>query len=239
MSEFVDECRREWKRLHVPTAIADEMADDLTADLREAEADGASAEEVLGSGASDPRAFAAAWASERGIVRQRWSDRIRRPRLLAGIALLVLVAGAGAAVALLAISGDAARPGSTVTEAPAFGPGVVIGTSIFGANVPPSNIALVTGRRRTVLHKRPRSVTITFGNTGRRTVDSLRLFVEIGRHSYRFTLSRVVPNSRRAVHIDLPADLPREFRIVARTQPVAGETNTTNNQQTWRVTMPQ
>ena len=57
MSQFVEECRREWRRLRVPSALADEMAEDLAADLREAEADGASEEEVLGSGASDPRAF--------------------------------------------------------------------------------------------------------------------------------------------------------------------------------------
>ena len=78
MSQFVEECRREWKRLRVPRALADEMAEDLAADLREAEADGASEEEVLGSGASDPRAFAAAWANERGIVRpRRWAGSAR------------------------------------------------------------------------------------------------------------------------------------------------------------------
>jgi len=48
VSQFVEECRREWKRLRVPRALADEMAEDLAADLREAEADGASEEEVLG-----------------------------------------------------------------------------------------------------------------------------------------------------------------------------------------------
>lgn len=70
MSEFVEECRREWRRLSVPDAIANEMAADLEADLKEAEAEGASAEEVLGSGAFDPRAFAAAWAAERGVGQQ-------------------------------------------------------------------------------------------------------------------------------------------------------------------------
>ena len=33
MSEFVDECRREWHRLGVPDPVANEMAADLTADL--------------------------------------------------------------------------------------------------------------------------------------------------------------------------------------------------------------
>jgi hypothetical protein len=68
VSQFVDECRREWKRLHVPDAVANEMAADLAADLKEAEAEGASAEQVVGSGAFDPRAFAASWAAERGVI---------------------------------------------------------------------------------------------------------------------------------------------------------------------------
>jgi hypothetical protein len=40
VSEFVDECRREWRRLGVPDPVANEMAADLTADLEEAEAEG-------------------------------------------------------------------------------------------------------------------------------------------------------------------------------------------------------
>jgi hypothetical protein len=66
--EFIEECRREWRRLRVPDPVADDMAADLAADLEEAEADGASAEEVLGTGASDPRSFAASWAAERGVI---------------------------------------------------------------------------------------------------------------------------------------------------------------------------
>ena len=48
MNEFVEECRREWRRLGVPDPVANEMAADLAADLEEAEAEGCSAEEVLG-----------------------------------------------------------------------------------------------------------------------------------------------------------------------------------------------
>jgi hypothetical protein len=238
VSEFVEECRREWKRLRVPSTIADEMADDLTADLQEAEADGASAEEVLGSGASDPRAFAAAWASERGIVRNRWSDRIPRPRprLLAGSALLVLVAAGGATVGFLAFSGDSAAPLTRVTTvSPTLGPGAVIGTSIFGANVQPSNIALVDWPRRTVLHGRPRSITVTLGNTGSVTVGVVRLIVQIGRHTYRLTAAHMVRNSHKSLHITLPADLPRKFVIHAYDAPVPGEANVNNNERTWRV----
>jgi hypothetical protein len=70
VNELVEECRREWKRLRVPDQIADEMAADLAADLEEAEAEGGSAEDVLGSAARDPRSLAAAWAAERGVVGQ-------------------------------------------------------------------------------------------------------------------------------------------------------------------------
>ena len=70
MNEFVEECRREWQRLGVPGPIASEMAVDLTIDIEEAEAEGGSAEDVLGSSLFDPRGFAAAWASARGVTAQ-------------------------------------------------------------------------------------------------------------------------------------------------------------------------
>jgi hypothetical protein len=69
VSQFVDECRREWNRLGVPEAFANEMAADLDADLAEARADGASPEEVLGNGYFDARSFAASWAIAPGVVR--------------------------------------------------------------------------------------------------------------------------------------------------------------------------
>jgi hypothetical protein len=103
VSEFVDECRREWRRLGVPEPDANEMAADLTADLKEAEQDGVAAEEVLGSGAFDPRAFAASWASERGLIPTRWHDGMRnRRRLLAVAGLVVLLAAAGVTAGFLA-----------------------------------------------------------------------------------------------------------------------------------------
>jgi hypothetical protein len=68
MSEFVEQCRAEWKRLGVADPLAEEMAADLTSDLDEAEAEGVSAADYLGASASDPRSFAASWASERGII---------------------------------------------------------------------------------------------------------------------------------------------------------------------------
>ena len=49
MSDFVEQCRLEWRRLGVPDPLAEEMAAELASDLREAEAEGVSAEEFLGS----------------------------------------------------------------------------------------------------------------------------------------------------------------------------------------------
>jgi hypothetical protein len=99
VSEFVEECRREWKRLGVPEPIANEMAADLTADLHEAEAEGGSPEDVLGNSAFDPRRFAAAWATARGVTSPPAPERPsfwRPPITIALIALLgVLIVGAG------------------------------------------------------------------------------------------------------------------------------------------------
>lgn len=97
---FVDECRREWKRLGVPDAVANEMAAELTADLAEAEAEGASPEEVLGHAVFDARAFAAQWAGERGVVERAPAPRPRSlpVALVVAIAICLLVIAAGVAV---------------------------------------------------------------------------------------------------------------------------------------------
>jgi hypothetical protein len=68
VNEFVEECRREWRRLGVPDPIANEMAADLTADIEEAESEGGSSEDVLGNSAFDPRRFAGSWAVARGVT---------------------------------------------------------------------------------------------------------------------------------------------------------------------------
>jgi len=91
MTQFVEECRREWKRLNVPDAVATEMAAELEADLRDAEADGLSAEEVLGDGVFDAGSFAATWASERGVIPPSAAPAPRSHRTLVA-ALIGLVA---------------------------------------------------------------------------------------------------------------------------------------------------
>jgi hypothetical protein len=103
MSTFVDECRREWKRLGVPHAVAAEMAADLEADLQEAESEGASVEEVLGSGAFDPRSFAASWAAERGVIPPPSPDRGGVPSrsfMRAAIVVLALITATGAVLVI-------------------------------------------------------------------------------------------------------------------------------------------
>jgi hypothetical protein len=84
MSAYVEECRREWKRLGVPDALAAEMAAELESDLAEAAADGVSAAEMLGE--SDPRVFAATWAKERGLVSDE-PPRSRRRRVWIWVAV--------------------------------------------------------------------------------------------------------------------------------------------------------
>ena len=103
MNQFVDECRREWRRLGVADPVANEMAADLTADLEEAEAEGGSAEDVLGNSAFDPRRFAAAWAAARGVTSPPPPDRpsLWRPPLAIALAALLVVLTLGAGLVLL------------------------------------------------------------------------------------------------------------------------------------------
>lgn len=90
MTHVVEECRRTWHQLGVPRGVSDEMAADLEADIAAAAAEGHSARSVVGA---DAKAFATAWATERGVVRPR-------PRLaLTAVAALVgAVPGVGFAL---------------------------------------------------------------------------------------------------------------------------------------------
>jgi hypothetical protein len=105
MSDFVEHCRREWRRLGVPDPLAEEMATDLASDLREAEAEGVSAEELLGSSAFDPPAFAATWAAERGIIPRPPSQPPRR-RPLSLMAFTAIAATALIVAAALLLTGE-------------------------------------------------------------------------------------------------------------------------------------
>jgi hypothetical protein len=92
MPAFIEECRYEWKRLGVPNSMADEMAAELEADLAEAEVDGVSAAEILGE--SDPRRFAATWATERGLVAEPPPKKSRKGLWIGlGVGLVLVFVG--------------------------------------------------------------------------------------------------------------------------------------------------
>jgi hypothetical protein len=125
VSEFVDECRREWCRLGVPDPVANEMAADLTADLEEAEAEGGSPEDVLGNSVFDPRRFAAAWASARGVTSPPTLDRrpLWRPPIAIALAVVIGVLTVGAGFALLV--GRASSSVAFATRRIVAGPGSI------------------------------------------------------------------------------------------------------------------
>jgi hypothetical protein len=106
MSDFVEQCRGEWKRLGVPQSLAEEMAADLASDLGEAEAEGGSLEELLGGDASDPRSFAASWAAARGIIPESPTHGSARRRPLVLVAFTALAVIALLVAALLLATGE-------------------------------------------------------------------------------------------------------------------------------------
>lgn len=114
MSTFVEECRREWRRLSVPETVAAEMAEELAADLAEAQADGISPGEFLGE--DDPRRFAAAWASERGLVSDQSPGRRHKRRwLIAAGGLAALLAASILIPMMLGSASGTVPTGSAVT----------------------------------------------------------------------------------------------------------------------------
>ena len=133
MNPFIEECRKEWRRLRVPDAVANEMATDLASDLAEAEAEGLAAEEVLGNGAFDPRSFAASWAAERGVIPSSpvHANPLRRPVNLVVIAVASLLAAVGAVLVLFASQG-----GSSISVSPQQGP--------FAPPMPPDQVHRLT-----------------------------------------------------------------------------------------------
>jgi hypothetical protein len=158
VSDFVEECRREWRRLGVPDPVANEMAADLTVDLEEAEAEGGSPEDVLGNSAFDPRRFAAAWAAARGVTSAPAPYRppLWRTPIAIALSVVVGVLTIGAGLALLVGHGStsvafatrrvAAVPGSIRLFAPGtgriVGPPPFVGTEIAGVDVHPLALIL-------------------------------------------------------------------------------------------------
>lgn len=140
MNQFTNECRREWKRLGVPDPVADEMAADLAADLKEAATEGVSPEDVLGSAASDPRAFAASWAAERGLIPPRPTTDKPRGRSLThlAIAALTVIAAIGAGLVIFA-SPQASAPTAAI-RVPAEFAGPRAPAAIAAIHVPPPPI---------------------------------------------------------------------------------------------------
>jgi hypothetical protein len=157
---FVDECRREWKRLGVPDAVANEMAAELTADLAEAEAEGASPEEVLGRAVFDAPAFAASWAMERGVVGAMPQPR-PRALVLAFVAVLALfVAVAAAGVAVLADPDHFTSSSARIAVGSGFPPVRLwrarVGPPRARGSLPPKRIFVVPSRRAVQLVALPR-----------------------------------------------------------------------------------
>ncbi|MFZ0343502.1 MAG: PASTA domain-containing protein [Gaiellaceae bacterium] len=102
MTAYVEECRQEWRRLGVPELLAEEMATELESDLAEAQADGVSATEILGE--SDPRRFAATWASERGLVSERPRPKRNRKRLWFALAVVLVLGFVLGVLALVSLA---------------------------------------------------------------------------------------------------------------------------------------
>jgi len=125
VSEFVQECLREWRRLGVPDAVANEMAADLSADLDEAEAEGGSPEDVLGNSAFDPRRFAAAWAVARGVTGPPMPDPAPAWRSPVAIALSVVLALLAIGAALVLSVGVRSSSVSVAVHRFVAGPGSV------------------------------------------------------------------------------------------------------------------
>jgi hypothetical protein len=134
MSDFVEECRREWKRLRVPDPVAEEMAADLAADLREAESEGVSAEQLLGSSVFDPRSFAAAWATERGVIPRfpRRASAARKPLALLTLATAFAIALIVGAVVLFSSHSRVAPVG--IRPAPSHLPSPPSASGLFGVH---------------------------------------------------------------------------------------------------------
>jgi hypothetical protein len=213
VNKFVEECRSEWKRLGVPDSVANEMAADLAADLEEAEAEGASAEDVLGSGAFDPRSFAAAWAAERGVIprpRQSGHELPRRSRMVAAIGVFALIAVIGGMLVIVAAPSGPTRlaltaldgpqlprpPGRAVLRLAPPPPRDLIGPGDLIVTVPPTRIVAVDINDSGVDTRTVGWVLLTVGIAGVVPLTMFWLWVGPGRWSGRRPQIDDRPNGR-------------------------------------------
>ncbi len=141
VSQFVDECLKEWHRLGVDEAVANEMAADLEVDLAEAATDGVGPEAVLGNGFFDPAAFAASWAAARGVVGSRgripWTRRLPTWALALGAAVCVVVALVGLVVVVV---GGHRFGSASVASAVALPHPILRGPAVHGVFVGPDRV---------------------------------------------------------------------------------------------------
>lgn len=120
MNDFVERCLREWRRIGVPEAAANEMAADLDADLRDAAADDVAPEEVLGNGIFDAASFARSWAAARGLIPPAHIPVARNEGRRIGAIVLAVLAVLGAGFLALAIFHPTAQ--AVAVKRPAFLP---------------------------------------------------------------------------------------------------------------------
>jgi hypothetical protein len=180
VNEFVEECRSEWKRLGVPDPVAHEMAAELAADLEEAEAEGASAEDVLGSGAFDAHSFATAWAAERGVIQRpppNGHGPPRRSRVAAAIGVFALIAVIGGVLVIVA---SPSGPTRLAVTAP-VGPQLIraAGPTVVRLPAPPPGDLSVTVDGESLPARATRIVAVDINDSGvdTRTVGSVLLTV--------------------------------------------------------------
>jgi len=146
MKEFIEECRREWKRLGVADDVAKEMAAEVEADLAEADAERVPVADVVGI---DARTFANDWATARGVIR----TRRRIPWAAVAVAALALVAIAGGVLVMTDSTSYSSAVALVRFGSAAANRLVVVGPSEWiAAPAPPSAIASTSsdGDTRTI-----------------------------------------------------------------------------------------
>jgi di/tricarboxylate transporter len=126
VTDVVSTCTRTWRGAGVRRRVAAEMAADLRADLAAAAEDAIPAEQYVGS---DPRAFALAWAAERGVI---------EPRARAASSALAALVGAREAVLDRTVEELGDRPSRSLwptvsREALAIPPSLLLALYALGA----------------------------------------------------------------------------------------------------------